>query len=272
MPPGRTDLPVPNVEEALIVYDDATQTERFVRRASFGAGTGPFGFVVPTPSRPTLGEAKEGLFEKLHELVDAPPPRAKGSRSVGGDGALPAAAVAPVQVVEDKRVAGMDATVIVATDATALIAWLAAHGFAMPEASRPWVARYIEQKWVFTAFKFVPPNNKAPMHIGAVELKFKTATPIYPYAEPTGLAANPSRRLKLWVLSDKPRSFTMMDTHQVASTIVRSHSKVVSFPERLLPGEAPRKRTLDYFVDAAASRPMVDVELPAALKATAASP
>src|SRR5262245_33760455 len=68
-PPGaRVEI---TDEVALIVWDEATQTEHFIRRASFRSTAADFGFLVPTPSKPDLGEADDGLFDYL-ATVTAP--------------------------------------------------------------------------------------------------------------------------------------------------------------------------------------------------------
>src|SRR5580692_3138180 len=43
-------------ETAIIVWDAATKTEHFIRRASFQTASKDFGFIVPTPSKPMLTE------------------------------------------------------------------------------------------------------------------------------------------------------------------------------------------------------------------------
>ena len=39
-------------ESAVIIWDSASQTEHFIRRASFKTEATDFGFLVPTPSQP----------------------------------------------------------------------------------------------------------------------------------------------------------------------------------------------------------------------------
>ena len=58
-------------ESALIVWDEATKTEHFVRRARFEGTAYDFGFLVPTPTRPQLAEADETLFDDLSALTAA---------------------------------------------------------------------------------------------------------------------------------------------------------------------------------------------------------
>ncbi|MGL4555599.1 MAG: DUF2330 domain-containing protein, partial [Gemmataceae bacterium] len=52
-------------ESALIVYDEKTETEHFIRRANFDTSAPYFGFLVPTPTAPSLGEVADGVFDAL---------------------------------------------------------------------------------------------------------------------------------------------------------------------------------------------------------------
>ena len=52
-------------ESALIVWDPATTTEHFIRRATFRGKGRDFGFLVPTPSVPTLAEADDAILREL---------------------------------------------------------------------------------------------------------------------------------------------------------------------------------------------------------------
>ena len=49
-------------ESALIIWDEVTKTEHFIRRASFETAADDFGFLVPTPTQPDLGEADDRVF------------------------------------------------------------------------------------------------------------------------------------------------------------------------------------------------------------------
>src|SRR5687767_13907289 len=57
-------------ESAIIVWDAATKTQHFIRRASFNTEAPDFAFLVPTPTRPALAEADDKAFEHL-SLVTA---------------------------------------------------------------------------------------------------------------------------------------------------------------------------------------------------------
>lgn len=194
---GRRIIPVRiDAEEALIVWDAAHRREHFIRQARFrGEGREPFGFLVPTPTQPELAEADERVFDRLTRFYGAPePPRrhARRSRGVGGDA---------VEVVAVARVAGLDATVLRASDATALARWLQGRGFASRQGLTDWLARYVAGGWYVTAFRY---NGGRQVQFGsrAVRLSFSADRPFYPYAEPGDQTQSEPRTLRVTVVSD----------------------------------------------------------------------
>src|SRR3954466_2696232 len=52
-------------ESALIIYDEATKTEHFIRKGAFETKVPYFGFLVPTPSVPTIAEVPDDVFDLL---------------------------------------------------------------------------------------------------------------------------------------------------------------------------------------------------------------
>ncbi|MBX9580968.1 MAG: DUF2330 domain-containing protein, partial [Gemmataceae bacterium] len=107
-------------ETALIVWDPATKTEHFVRKGSFRTTAQDFGFLVPTPTKPDLGEADGAVFDRL-AAVTAPQveyrrgTRTRPKRAEVASRAVGAAAPAPkgeVEVLGQQKVGGYDATVI----------------------------------------------------------------------------------------------------------------------------------------------------------------
>src|SRR5262249_17721034 len=82
-------------EEALIVWDAKKKVQPFVRRASFRTRAKDFGFLVPTPSRPTLAAAPDKVFEALADITWKFADRSAGTGRV--------------VVLEKRKVAGFDA-------------------------------------------------------------------------------------------------------------------------------------------------------------------
>src|SRR5262245_16962809 len=65
-------------ESALVLYDSTTKTEHFIRQGTFDTKTPDFGFLVPTPTRPELGEADKALFTVLRLITTLGPRGGKG--------------------------------------------------------------------------------------------------------------------------------------------------------------------------------------------------
>lgn len=168
-------------EEAVIVWDERTHTEQFVRRATFDTNTRDFGFLVPTPTAPTLKAVDNGLFARLEEFMKPEvrdvvrqhwdfTPFLFGGPAVMQTmrmrsmtkGAMPELAAAgaepPVRVLQTAQVAGYDAVVLEADDPAALAAWLKEHDYAARPSLVDWLSPYVAAHWKITAFKFALPK------------------------------------------------------------------------------------------------------------------
>lgn len=191
-------------EEALIVYDTAHQMEHFIRSASFLGVENDFGFVVPTPNQPTMTEVDEAVFTTLAEIYRAPePPPSRGAGQGDGSRGVPRGLHASaVEVVATQHVAGMDATVLRATDAAALTAWLTTHGLATPPGMTEWLAPYVRDRWYLTAFQYRAASGAHELKSRAVRMSFTASTPFFPYSEPSSQPQTPGRRFRLTIVSD----------------------------------------------------------------------
>jgi hypothetical protein len=210
-------------ESAIILWDAATKTQHFIRRASFNTTAAEFGFLVPTPTKPELAEAGDESFAELARIT-APKEITKPRPSEGGGCALGCSAaksgapagLAPapdVRVLEEKRVAGHDATVLEADDANALSKWLGDHGFEYSPALTRWVEPYVKSGWKVTAFKFAKEAADAQkLASSAVRMTFKTDRPFFPYREPESQASAgpaPSRLLRVYFVGDQRMQGTL---------------------------------------------------------------
>lgn len=206
--------PPPNVvveiasESAIIVWDESSKTQHFIRRAAFqakGQGEKPvqdFGFLVPTPTQPTLAEADDKAFDELAKITA--PKTENRPRPTGGGcwfgcaGSAPPAAGLAVEVLEEKHVAGYDAKVLKAENADALTAWLNERGYEIRPALTRWIKPYVERGWIVTAFKIArDPQAKPDTAIGsqAVRMSFQTEKPFFPYREPDDMHDAKVRRM-----------------------------------------------------------------------------
>jgi hypothetical protein len=206
-----TTVTVPSlqVEQVLILHDPAKEEEHFIREIVFRDAREPFGFVVPTPSLPTVAKVDRSPFAELaarfppeHEpAIDAP------GRGLGGVGAAGGGAPAPaVKVISEERIGSFTAFVLAATDARALEKWLDANELATTPASEAWLKHYVDLGFHFVAFRYELPDAGAPRartKSEIVRISFSTPRPYYPYLEPEhpGAAAPGSRVLAVWVIA-----------------------------------------------------------------------
>ncbi|MDP1915074.1 MAG: DUF2330 domain-containing protein [Myxococcales bacterium] len=252
-------------EEAIIVFDPATKTQHFIRAASFSTrGSSDFGFIVPTPSLPTFGEVDQGVFAQLAEGYEAARPRQTKlelssmlvlSRSMkGGDGELRG-----VTELGTSRVAGMDVTVVRATDSVALGEWLSSHGFSNRPALERWLSHYVERGFFFSAFRYA--STGSTLTTSAPRITFTTPTPIYPYLEPDDSLPR-FGALRVWLIAPERRAWLDGQSTTDAPTLLTSTSRLAVPAElvSLLPGAKP---WVSVFLDSRHVRPRGDVRFEA---------
>jgi hypothetical protein len=215
-PPGK---PAVNADQTVIlVWDPATKTEHFVRRASFKAESADFGFLVPTPAQPELAESGDDafpFFEKVTEpeVRKVPAPASGGCASCAGESKSAAVMREPppqnVKVLEEKAVAGFQAVVLEATSATALVGWLKERGYAFSPEVEAWAKPYVDGGWKITALRVAKDDAKksdARVAAASLRLSFKTDAPLFPYREPDPKGAQAltreGRLLRFYFLSD----------------------------------------------------------------------
>jgi hypothetical protein len=212
-PPGATvDI---TGEQAVIVWDAAHHVEHFIRKAAFASDAKAFGFLVPTPAKPELGELPDSIFAALAQSI-APKLRYEtrgitlgcmlaGSKS---DRTM-AVPDNSVQVLQTVRVAGFDATTLAADDATAIAGWLANHGFADTPALDEWLRGYVDAHWTITAFVVASGEAGRDIATRAVRMTFPTDVPFYPYREPSAMPSPPGRSLHVYFAADRRYGATL---------------------------------------------------------------
>lgn len=199
-------------ENALIVWQPEMQTEHFIRRATFNSTANDFGFLVPTPSQPELGEVDSISLFKLLSEITAPKHERRIRRVPSWEAPLLGAAptASPVRVVAEQTVAGMDAVVLQADNPDDLGKWLADHDYQFRPELRDWLEKYTTAKWYITAFKISAATKESEskersLSSKAVRMTFQTDRPFYPYREPVDMrderAQNHDRFLRLFVLA-----------------------------------------------------------------------
>jgi hypothetical protein len=201
-------------ESAVIVWDAATRTQHFIRRATFRGTARDFGFLVPTPTVPALAAVDDTIFDLLQAKIEPATIRRTrrefhwslfGSlvRSANKEGAMTGAGPS-VEVLQTAKIAGYEAAVLDATDAGALREWLQSHGYAATPDLEQWLDVYLRQRWKITAFK-IDKSQASDAQTQAVKMSFVTERPFFPYREPGSPHADvvvPNRILRVFFLGD----------------------------------------------------------------------
>jgi len=261
-------------ESAVIVWDPATRTEHFIRRATFHGGGRDFGFLVPTPTVPMLAEVDDRIFFDLEEHtrpekvtvtrkeIDWTPFLLRRYEKANTD--MTTGAANAVEVLATQKVAGYDAAVLDAKDAEALRKWLSEHGYAMTVDLAEWLDVYVRQCWKITAFKVDATQPQAST--SAVKMSFPTDRPFFPYREPASQrndpkAMNVRRYLHVWYLGPERVSGTVGDANPWQAELRRSDA----LPDALRTEVAqlasvtlPPSIRMSAFEDTASPRPGVD--------------
>ena len=199
-------------EQTLIIHDAEEEREHFIREVTFRDSSERFGFVVPTPTRPSVEKLKKSPFAELRSRLpyERKPPLARGLGGLGAGFGKGAGGARKVQIIEVKKVGSFTSFVLAATDAEALADWLKKHGLtSTPEADR-WLAHYVRMKFYYVAMRYDPPaegdkkKGAARTKAETIRISFDTPVAYYPYFEPDrpeGQRAGESRMLEIWMVS-----------------------------------------------------------------------
>ncbi len=178
-------------QSVIMLWDKERQTQHFVRKANFKTDARDIGFIVPSPSRPQLEESGDAAFETLIDITAPTRPRSVGIPF--GCSAAPKSAYGNVTVIERKRVAGYDATVLTARSGEDLNQWLKDNGYPYSDALAAWAKPYLGGDWHFTALKLIKGEERTfdqDMGASSLRISFKTDKPLFPYREPDSQAAS----------------------------------------------------------------------------------
>lgn len=200
-------------EKVLLIHDRDEGRQHFVREVAFARATEPFGFVVPTPTRPEVAAVELTPFTKLRNLFSFTPlvigrgAGGGGAKGYGGDGGG-----SGVTVLEQKQVGSFTAFVLAATDAKALASWLDDNELVSTPEADAWLAHYVTLGFYYVAMRYDPETAEGAGSLGAVtaetmRISFDTPLPYYPYLEPTkpeaAKAGLDPRLMELWVVGQR---------------------------------------------------------------------
>ncbi|MEI8282223.1 MAG: DUF2330 domain-containing protein [Armatimonadota bacterium] len=195
-PPGK---PVVFGDQTnIVIWDEASHTEHFIRNANFRSGADDFGFIAPTPGKPELHEASNKAFYTLAALAPVYP---SGFGGGGGAAFDRKSKSSEVQVIQEADVAGFHATTLLSRSAQAINDWMNEHGYVSTPEVQTWAERYCSRGWYLTAFKVVD-KTKLVASTGTVRMTFKTSKPFNPFYVPaTNILPSKKGTLRLYFVS-----------------------------------------------------------------------
>jgi hypothetical protein len=194
-PAPPSGKPVVNADQTVVIlWDAATRTQHFIRKASFQSEADDFGFIVPSPSQPELEESGNDAFPYLLKLTEPQIKKVGRPISIGCGahhletfGSVPGGVnVQSVTVLQEKEVAGFNAVVLETKSSEALMGWLKEHAYAFSPEVEAWAKPYVEGGWKFTALKISKTRASPETAVAttALRISFKTERPLFPYREP----------------------------------------------------------------------------------------
>ncbi len=210
--PAGTEFTFSHGQGVLLVFSETKQREQLVFQPTFTGSITDFGLIVPTPSKPTLKEAPEEIFSELTNLTE--PKR----QEIGADflpGAIEPATeeYKTVQVVEQREVGDFDTTILTATDASDLTAWLNTNGYSFNDQDKANFTYYVQQPgFHFVALKV---NAAASNRIGdatavsastlrPIEISFDSQLPYLPMRHTANQQEEGIMPMTLFAISDRP--------------------------------------------------------------------
>ncbi len=243
----------------IVIWDEANQTEHFIRNANFRSGADNFGFIAPTPGKPELHEASSKAFYTLANLQ----PIVRSYQTFGPGAAFARSKAAPVQVIQVVDVSGYEATTLWSTDAHSINNWMNDHGYVFTPEVEKWADRYTKRGWYLTAFKVID-KTKLAASTGTIRMTFKTRRPFNPFYVPSSnILVNKKGTLRVYFVSagDYDANIGLTQPWQVpqwTAPIPEATSALLAKQVKI-PAEAiPDNVQVETFVDNDFPRPAAD--------------
>jgi len=162
-------------EQKAVVFFSKGQ-EQLIISPSYEGKWSDFAWVVPVPARPKVEILKGAIFHELATLM-MPKPR---SAALPGKATM---ADGHVTVLERKTVGAYDVSVLAATDGKALVKWLAANKYHLPDKAIAPINAYVKDRWTFVACRIKAPAAAKGLATGTLaplKLTFPAKKPVYP--------------------------------------------------------------------------------------------
>jgi len=209
-PPSETESVI--TDEKMILSVSMTQTTLY-DQINYSGSPASFAWVLPIKGAVTVGLSADVMFQVINQLTatevqspptNCPPPptcntgfglsapssETAGTGSGTGDG---------VTVTSQEQVGPYETVQLHSTDGSALTDWLSAHGYQIPDATKPIIDAYVQQQFDFLALKLVPGAGVQSMQ--PVRVTSQGAAPSLPL-HMVAVGTGPTTGITIWVIAD----------------------------------------------------------------------
>ena len=182
-------------QQDLVIWDNTSSTEHFVRKASFASAGKEMGFIAPSPSVPEL---KTVAVRAFRTIENHRPRRVELKAMPAAASEFPAAGSAGVEVAQIVDLGTYEATTLRSNDPAALTEYLNRNGYQASKDIEEWTQFYLKKKWYLTAFKIKSKDQKT--QLDPIRMSFKTERPFFPYLVPDSNRGSEAK-LQVFLLS-----------------------------------------------------------------------
>jgi len=140
-------------QKAILVHDG--RQEDLLLQVKYGGPVNDFGWLIPTPTLPTVQPASMECFYELSRYTQQIWERGYETHAGAGsfNGAASHGTPEPVKVIEIKTVGEYQIAVLSAQTAGSLQAWLGTNHFSFPRHQAEAIESYVKRQWYFVAVR-----------------------------------------------------------------------------------------------------------------------
>jgi len=138
-------------QRAVIFYENNIET--LILSVKFQGNAEDFAWIIPTPNKPEVEKSNVELFSSLKELTQIQEDNRGVLLEYGFNSLGQSDALKHIEIIETKKIAYYDITVLRANDENALNEWLNENGYKFPSSGDYVLKDYIDNNWYFTAVK-----------------------------------------------------------------------------------------------------------------------
>lgn len=172
-------------QKGVVFFED--KKEILILSAAFNGNANDFAWVIPTPTRPTVGKGYSEIFTSLRDLTETQNDYPMMMEGFGGVSYGLKDATQSVRVLEEKQIEYYDIAILEANDKEALADWLNDNGYHFPVQYSYILDSYINNNWYFSAVKITKSVEAQKFqtdmwngNLIPLRLEFATEKPVFP--------------------------------------------------------------------------------------------